>query len=268
MRGTEEKGIREGKTGWLEAGRLLGEGMALYFTLRWGGVSPPPFTSLNLSLSDGDHPRNVMENRARVAQRLGVELRDVVFMRQVHGTRVCRVFRGGRHRERVVPAADGLFTTRPGLVLAALTADCVPLALGFPSPRGVAMLHAGWRGTINDIAGEALRKLRAMGVSPEEVRAVMGPAIGPCCYAVDEGRALLFVEKYGEESGVVSGDGVSRVDLFRANRINLLRAGLREENIHQVGGCTCCDGDFFSFRREGMTGRQGAFVLLLPGERR
>ncbi|MDI6872950.1 peptidoglycan editing factor PgeF [Candidatus Solincola sp.] len=264
MRKAEGKGIKEGNADWLEAGRLLGEGMALYFTRRWGGVSPPPFASLNLSVNNGDDPRNVLENRSRVAERLGVELRDVVFMRQVHGTRVRRVLGGGRRRERVVPAADGLFTTRPGLVLAALTADCVPLALGFPSPRGVAMLHAGWRGTLNDIAGEALRRLRSLGVRPEEVRAVMGPAIGPCCYRVDKGRALLFVEKYGEESGVVTGDGERRLDLFRANRINLLRAGLREENILRVGGCTCCDEDFFSFRREGVTGRQGAFVFLLP----
>lgn len=262
MRRTRGKGIREGNADWLEAGRLLGEGAALFFTRRWGGVSPPPYATLNLSGGSGDDPRNVLENRSRVAERLGVELRDMVFMRQVHGTRVRRVDRGGRRRERVVPAADGLLTTRPGLVLGALTADCVPLALRFPSPRGVAMLHAGWRGTLQDIVGVALEMLTAMGIQPTEVRAVMGPCIGPCCYRVDEGRARLFVEKYGEESSVVSAD--LRLDLPLANRLNLLRAGLREENIHRVGGCTCCDGDYFSYRREGVTGRQGAFVFLLP----
>jgi len=266
VRRTEGKGIREGNAEWLEAGRLLGEGVALYFTRRWGGVSPPPFASLNLSAAGGDRPGNVLRNRARVAERLGVELHRLVFMRQVHGTRVCRVREGGKRRERVVPAADGLFTTRPGLVLAALTADCVPLALGFPQPRGVAMLHAGWRGTLHDIAGETLRRLRALGVRPEEVRAVMGPAIGPCCYRVDEGRARLFVEKYGRESGVVEEEGGFRLDLLKANRLNLVRAGLREENIYRVGGCTCCDEDYFSFRRDGRTGRQGALVMMYATE--
>ncbi len=264
MEKAEVRGIREENTEWLDAGRLLGKGVALYFTRRWGGVSPPPYDQLNLSASCGDDPGNVLLNRMRAAARLGVELRDVVFMRQVHGTRVRRVLRGGRHRERVVPDADGLFTTRPGLVLAALTADCVPVALAFDRPPGVAILHAGWRGTLHDIAGVALRRLRSLGVRPEEVRAVLGPAIGPCCYRVDEGRAALFVEKYGEECGVVRWEEGPCLDLPLANRINLIRAGLEERNVHRVGGCTCCQRDFFSFRREGVTGRQGAFVMLLP----
>lgn len=263
----KEKGIRENRADWLEAGHLLGEGKALYFTLRRGGVSPPPYDTLNLSGTNGDEPRNVLENRSQVAGWLGLELRDMVFMRQVHGTEVRRVSEGGALRERVVPGTDGLFTTRPGLALVALTADCVPLALGFESPPGVAMLHAGWRGTVGDIVGEALKRLSSLGAQPGEFRAVIGPCIGPCCYSVDEGRARLFVEKYGERSGVVKvGDGY-RLDLALANRINLLRAGVEEENIHRVGGCTCCREEYFSFRREGVTGRQGALVMLLPPPR-
>lgn len=251
-------------SGWLVAGHLLGEGKALYFTNRHGGVSPPPFHSLNLSLREGDHPGNVIANRRLAAGRLGVEVRDLVFMRQTHGVRVCRVRKGDWETAPVVPDADGIYTTDTGLVLAALTADCLPIALGFKDPDGVAMLHAGWRGTLRDIVGEALGRISsALGVAAPEVRAVIGPGIGPCCYQVDEGRARLFVEKYGEESGVVVEEHGYRVDLGRANRMNLLRAGVKEENIHRVGGCTCCLNDYFSFRREGVTGRQGAFVFLL-----
>lgn len=262
MKGNE---VRRHRSEWLEAGRLLGKGKVLYFADRRGGVSPPPFSSLNLSAGNGDRLQNVRANRSLAADRLGVGLQDLVFMGQVHGVRVRRVYKGGEGRERTVPATDGIYTTRPGLVLAALTADCVPLALGFSSPEGVAMLHAGWRGTLADIAGAALERIcSSLGVDAGKVHAVMGPAIGPCCYRVDEGRARMFVEKYGEESGVVVFGEDYRLDLFRANRVNLVRAGVREENIHRVGGCTCCDSRYFSFRREGETGRQGSFVFLLP----
>jgi YfiH family protein len=162
-----------------------------------------------------------------------------------------------------VPGCDGLYTTEEGLALAVLTADCVPLAVAFPSVPLAAVLHAGWRGTIGDIAGSFLARLREeLGLSPPDARVVMGPAIGPCCYLVEEGRARLFVEKYGEESGVVREDGGFRVDLPRANRLNLARAGVREENVHLVGGCTACEASYFSFRRDGETGRQGAFILV------
>ncbi len=257
--------VARAESGWLAAGHLLGQGKALFFSDRHGGVSPHPFRSLNLSLRDGDHPENVRINRRLAAERLGVEERNLVFMHQVHGVRVCRVGKRNAKGAQIVPNADGLYTTEAGLVLVALTADCLPIALGFEDPRGVAMLHAGWRGTLQNIAAEALGRIRsALGVAASKVRAVIGPGIGPCCYLVDEGRARLFVEKYGERSGVVVEREGYHLDLESANRMNLVRAGVKEDNIYRVGGCTCCLEDYFSFRREGITGRQGAFVFLLP----
>lgn len=253
---------------WIEAGHLLGAGVRLVFTAREGGWSPPPYDSLNLAFHTGDDTENVRLNRLAVAAQLKVPAERIVYLEQVHGLRVVRAGRddpGCRQRglHRALAAGDGAFTSQPGLALAVLTADCVPLALA-AADRGVAvMLHAGWRGTLGDIAAAALEAIgNEIGARPADFAAVMGPAIGPCCYGIDEGRAGGFVERYGEESGVVIEGAGYRLDLFQANRLNLLRAGVREERIRRVGGCTCCDQRYFSFRRDGVTGRQGSFVWL------
>ena len=249
---------------WIDAGDLLGEGVGLLFTDRGGGVSPSPYATLNLAVHTGDVMDNVARNRLRVARSLGMPPWDFTFLEQVHGLRVVEGERGSAATgARTLPAADGVFTAETGLALAVLTADCLPLALAVPSAGMVALLHAGWRGTLGDIAARALRAMRDRAAfAARDVRAVMGPAIGPCCYRVDEGRARAFVEKYGESSKVVGGEGGRRLDLFRANALNLVREGVEEAHIHRVGGCTCCERRFFSYRRDGVTGRQGAFIYL------
>ena len=258
--------------GWIDAGNLLGDKIGLVFTDRHGGVSPPPFDSLNLAYHTGDEPRNVFDNRMRVAVKMCVAAERFIFLQQVHGVRVARavlsdLMIAGNGPAETIAETDGVFTADKGVVLSVLTADCVPIALALPSLGVVAMLHAGWRGTIGDIVGSALAGIeRETGLDAGEIKAVMGPAIGPCCYEVDEGRARLFVEKYGEDSNVVAGNGGCRPDLFRANMINLLEAGVREDNISRVGGCTCCEERYFSFRRDGVTGRQGAFVFMYDEE--
>ncbi|MDD3718602.1 MAG: peptidoglycan editing factor PgeF [Actinomycetota bacterium] len=249
-----------------DAGGLLGEGVGLVFTSRAGGVSPAPFDSLNLAFHTGDDPANVTANRALVAEAIDAPPMDFVYLEQVHGAKVARVSGAEQHGSGAgdaLPACDGAFTTVPGLVLSVLTADCVPVAVSYPSGGAVAVVHAGWRGTIADIVAVALRKIREeMGLDPADARAVMGPAIAACCYEVDEGRAGLFVERYGRRDGVVTGRGDRFLDLPRANTLNMLEAGVREENILRVGGCTCCDGGYFSYRREGSTGRQGTFICI------
>ncbi len=268
---TENERSRESpgdNTGWTDAGRMLGEGIGLVFTDRHGGVSPPPFDSLNLAYHTGDEPENVRRNREKAAKGLGVAPDRFVYLRQAHGLHVAGAGSGdaSRSRDSLIGApegTDGAFTTQRRVVLSVLTADCVPIALALPEAGMVAMLHAGWRGTVGNIVASALRAMgRDLAPDAVEIRAVMGPAIGPCCYEVDEGRARLFVERYGESSAVVRGTEGWRVDLLRANFLNLTAAGVREENIGRLGGCTCCESRYFSFRRDGVTGRQGAYVFL------
>ena len=247
---------------WIDAGNLLGEGIGLVFTDRYGGLSPPPFDSLNLAYHTGDKPHNVFDNRMMVAAALGAPRERFVYLEQVHGLRVVKAEIRGDGNETVLAASDGAYTLQQGVVLSVLTADCVPIAMALPAAGAVVMLHAGWRGTVGNIVGSALEAIgRELVYDTGEIRAVMGPAVGPCCYEVDEGRAQLFVERYGVGEEVVTGKSMRRLDIIKANKINMLEAGLKEENISTVGGCTCCEERYFSFRREGVTGRQGAFVF-------
>ena len=240
----------------------------MIFTDRNGGCSPPPFDTLNLSYRAGDDDANVDKNRRIVAAEVGIEPERFIYLEQVHGSDVRKVDPSdlgepGIKRYEAFADTDGVYTSLRQVLLAVLTADCIPLALASASRGVVAMLHAGWRGTIGNIAAEALKGMKKeFGVEPRELHAVMGPGISPCCYRVDEGRARVFVERYGERSEVVLSQEDFSLDLFQANRINLLEAGLNKENIYKVGGCTCCERGYFSFRREGPTGRQGAFVFL------
>ncbi|MDY6794247.1 MAG: peptidoglycan editing factor PgeF [Actinomycetota bacterium] len=253
---------------WIEAGHLLGEGVRLVLSNRTGGCSPPPYDTMNLSYRTGDRAANVRRNRETAARILGIENHRFVYLKQVHGTRVRMVSEAdippsGSCRYDTFRETDGTFTVMAGVPLVVLTADCLPIALSDGRGGTVAMLHAGWRGTVGDIAGRALGMMkRDLRIMTEDVRAVIGPGIGSCCYRVDEGRAGVFVERYGEESGVVLKKGGLRLDLYRANRLNLLEAGVRSENIFRVGGCTYCDKRYYSYRREGDTGRQGSFVYL------
>jgi YfiH family protein len=253
---------------WIDAGHLLGKGVGLIFTDRSGGCSPPPFDTLNLSYRAGDDNANVAKNRGVVAAELGIEPERFIYLKQAHGVGVrqaCSSDLGspGSQSYEAFVDTDGVYTVIKLVPLAVLTADCIPLALAAASQGVVAMLHAGWKGTIHDIVAGAISRIRMeFSIEPRGLHAVMGPGIAPCCYRVDEGRARVFVEKYGERSGVVLLQEGFRLDLFQANRINLLEAGLSKENIYRVGGCTCCEKDYFSYRREGRTGRQGAFIFL------
>lgn len=266
-------GLVSGPHGWIEAGHILGEGVRLVFTNRLGGTSEPPFHSMNLSMKVGDDPGRVAENRRRLAQYLEREPGEFAFLEQVHGTDIVRLGPeknlnpGARERLSTsgyaYPGVDGAVTLRPGPVLCVLTADCAPLALYHPRGAG-ALLHAGWMGTHSDIAGRGVRSLcELVDGDPGEIRGVIGPCIGPCCYRVDEERARLFADLYGEGSGVIreSPEGCF-LDLRIANLINLERAGVRPGNLVVLDTCTSCRKEYFSHRREGKTGRQGAFLLL------
>lgn len=229
---------------WLEAD--LGDGRAAFST-RLGGVSEPPFDSLNLGLLTDDAEAAVVENRGRLAAALGFEPDRIVFSRQVHGVRLVD------HRiespEGVVEA-DGHVVSEPGLAPLVFVADCLPVALA--GPGGVAIVHAGWRGLAGGI-------LAAGAEAVEATRAAIGPGIGPCCYEVGEEVLSAF-------SGL--GEGVARgrmLDLPEAARRLLAAAGVGQ--IESAGLCTSCEEElFFSHRRdEGRTGRQAGIAWIEGG---
>lgn len=246
---------------WLEAD--VPAPFRLVFTNRLGGVSETPYDSLNLGFKSGDEPSRVRENRFRLAGRAGIPVDRWTLVRQVHSSRVVRVEpanvgAGSLDYLSGLDDADAMVTNLNDTALCILAADCVPVAIYGGDPPAIALVHSGWKGTWEEIAGAALAELeQAYGVRAGEVGVTLGPGIRSCCYEVDEERADYFRGRFGDES--VCG---SRLDLYRAIRLTLLGVGAREDMIRDSGVCTRCDPDYFSFRREGTTGRQAAILQM------
>jgi polyphenol oxidase len=250
---------------WDEAAEC---GAVVAVTTRHGGVSEPPYGTLNLGLHVGDRPGDVVTNRARAATAFGVGLRDMVFAGQVHGVTATLAGPGDRGRgteseHDALPDADILVTTSPGVTLVILVADCVPIALVDPTARIIAAVHAGWRGTAAGAVARALRTMEDGGARPDRVMAFLGPAVHPDRYQVSANvvAALSDAVRPAALDGVVArpdGPGHWLIDLVAANRQQLLRGGVRPERI-AVCGATTADEAFFSDRAERPCGR---FALL------
>ncbi|MGH7742093.1 MAG: polyphenol oxidase family protein [Candidatus Eiseniibacteriota bacterium] len=228
-----------------------GPGVSLAFSTRRGGISAPPFDTLNLGRSSADQPEAVAENRRRFLASLGLESAALATAGQVHGRRVERALEGGHYRD-----CDALVTTRAGLVLAVTTADCMSLLLVAPGAVGAA--HSGWRGTADGMPRAALDSVcEAGGVTSGEVTVHLGPCIRGCCYEVGPEVAARFPAESLRTEG-----GRSWLDLPTAARMQLRAGGVTQ--IHDTGACTACEPYwYFSHRRDhGSCGRHWAIAAL------
>lgn len=242
------------------------------FTTRFGGVSQGHLASLNLGIHRGDRPENVWKNYEILAEALGFDVRKLVFTRQTHTdiVRAVDASNAGEGLEREVePECDALVTNTPGLVLAAFTADCTPILLHDSVTGAVGAVHAGWRGTVADIAGNAVWAMAEhYGSRPEDIRAAIGPNIGVCCFEThadvpDAVRAVLGPEA---EACIVPAGEKYRVDLKCVNAALLRRAGVRD--IEVSCDCTACRPDrFWSHRRVGNDRGSLAAIIVCEGER-
>jgi YfiH family protein len=257
---------RRGRVRWLAADLLESRGVAHGFTLRGGGASRGAFASLDFSSREGDAAQRVRENWRRLEEAAGLPRRGWALLSQVHGARVERIAAGGPacHHRRNHPEADAMATDRPEIVLGVLTADCLPVVLAVPGAAAVAIAHAGWRGTLEGVTPAAVRELCAIsGAAPTDVFAAIGPSIGRCCYQVGAEVHEAFRERWGAAHARRTFEKADpwRLDLQQANRLQLRALGVPERQIAAVPLCTCCRKDlFFSYRRDGRTGRMVAFV--------
>jgi len=235
----------------------IGAGFVHGFSTRAGGVSAPPFDALNLGGKWGDDPAHVTENRRRLAEAVGGQ---PFVARQVHGTAIRRVRAGEERADVARDEADGLCSDVPGLVLGVFVADCVPVLLADARTGACAAVHAGWRGTVAGILPHAVRVLASeFGARPQDLRVVLGPAIGPCCFEVglEVVEAVAAAIPDARDRGIVrpSPRGLAdkaQVDLHAANRLLLAQAGVAPEAVDAIAGCTRCDrARFYSFRRDG-----------------
>ena len=229
------------------------------FLGRTGGISPPPFSSLNVGFHVGDRRANVEENLRTIEERLGFNMERAVIPRQVHGDHIVHIKNTGMCGAGIY-SADALVTDLRGVALCILTADCVPIILVDRGGRVAAIIHAGWRGTLKSIATKTIKKLKALyGIEPEELVCAVGPAIGGCCYRVDATLIEGFSTAFRGSPGVDR--RASSLDLKSINCWQIEKEGVKD--IEVIDTCTACNVDrFFSYRREGTTGRQLNVVML------
>lgn len=249
-----------------------------------GDRHAPPEHVLNLGFTDWDRGQRVLENRRKFFHAIGAGKLHPVTLRQIHSDLPHRVD-AAFARMPDAPQGDALYTREPGCLLAVQTADCIPVLLADTRLRAVAAVHAGWRGTLRRIAAKTLGRMRMeFGSRPEDVIAALGPGIGRCCYEVGEDVAREFHAQFaqardwfdGPFDALASGENDPnwlpwltmmppghpppplrvKLDLIAANRAILADAGVPPSHIVAANYCTACRTDlFFSYRREGSTGR-------------
>ncbi|AXI71121.1 peptidoglycan editing factor PgeF [Streptomyces bacillaris] len=228
------------------------------FTDRWGGVSAAPYGELNLGGAVGDDPAAVGANRERAARRLGLDPASVVWMNQVHGRDVA-VVDGPWGADAEIPAVDALVTTRRGLALAVLTADCTPVLLADPAAGVVGAAHAGRPGLVAGVVPAVVEAMTALGARPSRITAHTGPAVCGRCYEVPEEMRAEVAEAVPGTWAETSW-GTPAVDVTGGVHAQLAALGVSD--LHRSPVCTRESGDHFSYRRDRTTGRLAGYVWL------
>ncbi len=256
--------IKQGTLEYLASDRIM---VPHCFTTRFGGVSQGHLASLNIGIHRGDEWPNVLKNYEILGNSLGFDIKNTVLSHQTH-TDTVRVVTaadaGAGLFAPELPECDALITNVPGLALTVFTADCTPILLWDGVTGAVGAVHAGWRGTAASIAGKTVNAMAAsFGTRPENIRAVIGPNIGQCCFETHEDVAQAMWASFGNEAADCirqSGDKF-HIDLKRINALVLRRAGVRCMDI--CTDCTACQSDRYWSHRitGGVRGSQGAIIV-------
>ena len=246
---------------YLQFESMIMPGLTQAIFTRQGGLSKPPWSALNLGGTVGDDPEHVKENLDLLLRSLEYKSEMLVQVRQIHSATVILAespMDGQRQ-------GDAIITNQPGLLMLMRFADCVPILFYDPVKQAAGIAHAGWQGTVKQVSFHAARAMeREFGSKPSDIRAGIGPSIGPDHYYIQNDVIkqveTVFPDNLDELLRIDS-DGV-KLDLWNANKISLQRAGV--ENIEISGICTGCNTkDWFSHRAEnGITGRFGAVIGL------
>jgi len=257
---------------------LMGHQSIRHFVAtRIGGHSHPPYDALNLSFNVGDEPQNVLKNRKRLVEALGIPLTNLTTAKQVHDAHVKIISeplrgKGATDYEDAINGTDAMVTHIPNICLMILVADCVPILFYDPSKRVIGAAHAGWQGTLQRVAQKTVKVFQEdFGCSPKDVVVGIGPSIGPCCYEVGQEVVSEVEHVFRIKAGLIrneSADSKRYFDLWTANLRQLVQAGIPENNIEVARICTCHHSDlFFSYRQEkGKTGRFGAGIVILGNQ--
>ncbi len=244
----------------IDSGLLASVGIIAFFTGRQGGVSHPPFDSLNFGFGIGDHETAVSENIQRLEQQTGLTSRPHQ-TKQVHGTAHLNCSGPGIVHDY---QADIIVSQTPGTAVAVRTADCLPILLADPQAGVIAAVHAGWRGTAQRVVVYAIEAMKGLGADPEHIYASIGPSIGLCCFEICEETANALATSVSNGETAISRNGKPHADLALINNMQLLECNVEPNRIENLQLCTSCHPNrFYSYRRErGITGRHLAVVAL------
>ena len=270
--GTEHLTIHDDPTPWISFPSLDQQGwVSCAFSTRLGGVSAGEVGSLNLAFSREKDEENVRENFRRITKSAGFDEQSMVFSWQTHTTNIRRVYREdagkGYTKERDYQDVDGLITNEEGLTLVTFYADCVPVFAADPVHRAIGCAHSGWRGTAGNIGGKLIRAMeREFGTRPEDTVCAIGPSICQECYEVSEDVISQMREVYDpsirDRLWYARGNGKYQLDLWECCRVNFLRAGVKEENVHRPDLCTCCNPELLYSHRKSK-GRRGSLAAFM-----
>jgi len=259
--------VKKGELEYMTSGVI---GVPHAFTTRRGGKSTGIYSSLNLRIRSDDDPENVKANYKIICDELGTTPERLVFSKQVHSDTVRVATSADCHRVLYCTTpyeADGLITREKGLSLVIFIADCIPILLYDPVTPAIGAVHAGWRGTVADIAGKAVAGMcRNFGSRPENIRAAIGQGIGFCCFETGPEVPEAVIRLLGRDADpfIRPRAGKFMVDLKGINRFLLERRGVLPSNIDVSDECTVCLSDkYWSHRAtQGKRGVMGAFIMM------
>ncbi len=228
-------------------------------TDRFGGISQTPYDSLNLALHVGDDLKNVLQNRIRTSEKYNFDIKNLIFMDQVHGSEIAVIEHAMENRKAGI---DAMITAERNIPLMVMVADCIPILFYDPVKKVVAVAHAGRNGTFLRIAPKTVFKMQAQyGCDIQDILIGMGPSIQRCCYEVGEDLADICTKNFGKGFIMIE-ENKYFLDLQALNLAQLKESGIAADNIEISSVCTACDKNYFSYRREGVTGRFAGFIML------
>lgn len=240
------------------------------YSTRLGGVSKNEFKSMNLSLSCGDDPKNVIKNYEIFCSALDFDINKIVRIKQVHGNKIEMIseedVKNGFEKE-VTKTADGLVTNVPGIILSTRHADCLAIFMVDPVLKVVGLAHAGWRGTVARVAKSLVDAfINNYGSDPQNIVCALGPGIRKCCFEVgkDVFEEFKNMNLVGFDNFYTQNGDRFNIDTLKVNKEILIQCGVKEQNIFKSDVCTNCNHDLlFSHRASGgKRGNNGAFIMI------
>jgi len=238
------------------------------FTTRLGGVSEGCFSSMNLGMSTDDKREQIVRNYEIFSEKLQLNLYDMVKTCQTHTSNIryaTDVDKGKIYNETPgYKDIDGLITDKQSIILSTSHADCTPIFFYDPVKKVIGMAHAGWRGTMKNIAGDMVRKfLGDFQSNPQDIIVVIGPSLGQCCFEVDQDVAEIIIDANIDYEQFMEKRGIKyHFDLWAINEYILLKEGLMKENIEISELCTKCNNDLF-FSHRGQKGKRGLMLGVI-----